>query len=215
MQSFTKKAFDLGAKGFLAVQSLFYAFANSIEALVPFLLAPILTRMLDPTEYGLWVLFVTYATFMRPIIGLTTQDAIRMRFYDLDAKQLQQFTHTVLFAMTAMAIVGSTLAYLFRDIIADAAKFPAGWLVSVVLAAFLFEVFYTALALHQFHNHRKAFLMTQVVQAVLSLIFIAAFLFSGWDRLSVAFMITRKPQYYLRACSLGFIDRADYINIPV
>lgn len=181
MQSFTKKAFDLGAKGFLAVQSLFYAFANSIEALVPFLLAPILTRMLDPTEYGLWVLFVTYATFMRPIIGLTTQDAIRMRFYDLDAKQLQQFTHTVLFAMTTMAIVGSTLAYLFRDIIADAAKFPAGWLVSVVLAAFLFEVFYTALALHQFHNHRKAFLMTQVVQAVLSLIFIAAFLISGWD----------------------------------
>ena len=75
-----RNAFTSKAKKFLALQSLFYAFANSIEALVPFLLAPILTRMLDPSGYGVWVLFVTYATFMRPVVGLTTQDAIRMRF---------------------------------------------------------------------------------------------------------------------------------------
>ena len=85
-----RKAFELKAKKFLAMQSLFYAVANSIEAMVPFLLAPILTRTLDPTAYGIWVLFITYATFLRPIVGLTSQDAIRMRFYDFDKKQLDQ-----------------------------------------------------------------------------------------------------------------------------
>ena len=59
-----RRQFESKAKKFLAIQSLFYAFANSIEALVPFLLAPILTRMLDPTGYGIWVLFITYATFV-------------------------------------------------------------------------------------------------------------------------------------------------------
>lgn len=163
------------------MQSLFYAVANSIEALVPFLLAPILTRALDPSEYGIWVLFITYATFLRPIVGLTTQDAIRMRFYDFDQKQLDQFTHTVLFVMMTMAVVVSAVTLLFSDALASATKFPASWLVSVVVAAFLFEVFYTALALQQFHNRRKAFLLTQVVQAVLSLILISAFLLGGWD----------------------------------
>ena len=100
-----RKLFTLNAKKFLAIQSLFYAFANSIEALVPLLLAPILTRMLDPTDYGIWVLFVTYATFMRPVVGLTTQDAIRMRFLDFDAKQLAQFTHTALFVMVGLALL--------------------------------------------------------------------------------------------------------------
>lgn len=176
-----QRAFELKAKGFLAMQSLFYAVANSIEALVPFLLAPILTRALDPSEYGIWVLFITYATFLRPIVGLTTQDAIRMRFYDFDQKQLDQFTHTVLFVMMTMAVVVSAVTLLFSDALASAAKFPASWLVSVVVAAFLFEVFYTALALQQFHNRRKAFLLTQVVQAVLSLILISAFLLGGWD----------------------------------
>jgi O-antigen/teichoic acid export membrane protein len=176
-----RKAWELKAKKFLAMQSLFYAVANSIEALVPFLLAPILTRTLTPTDYGIWVLFITYATFLRPIVGLTTQDAIRMRFYDFDQKQLDQFTHTVLYIMMIMAIIVSTVTFVFRDTLAAAAMFPAGWLVSVVVAAFLFEVFYTALALQQFHNRRKAFLATQVVQAVLSLAFISAFLLDGWD----------------------------------
>src|ERR1041384_7316996 len=153
-----RKTFELQAKKFLAMQSLFYAVANSIEAMVPFLLAPILTRTLDPASYGIWVLFITYATFLRPVVGLTTQDAIRMRFYDFDKKQLDQFTHTVLYVMMTMALIVLTITFLFRDALASAAKFPADWLFSVVVAAFLFEVFYTALALQQFHNRRKAFL---------------------------------------------------------
>lgn len=176
-----RKALGLKAKNFLAMQSLFYAVANSIEALVPFLLAPILTRTLDPTGYGIWVLFITYATFLRPLVGLTTQDAIRMRFYDFDQKQLEQFTHTALFVMSIMAVGASAVTLVFSDALASAAKFPAAWLISVVLAAFLFEAFYTVLALQQFHNRRKQFLLTQVVQAVLSLAFISAFLLSGWD----------------------------------
>jgi O-antigen/teichoic acid export membrane protein len=176
-----RKMFELKAKSFLAIQSIFYALANSIEALVPFLLAPVLTRMLDPTGYGLWVLFVTYATFLRPIVGLTTQDAIRMRFYDFSKAQLDQFTHTAMFVMSVMAVAVSALAYLFAGPLAAAAKFPEGWLISVVISAFLFEVFYTALALHQFNNHRKNFLLTQIVQAALSLAFICGFLFAGWD----------------------------------
>jgi len=178
--SMLRQAFELKAKKFLAMQSLFYAVANSIEALVPFLLAPILTRTLDPASYGIWVLFVTYATFLRPIVGLTTQDAIRMRFYDFDKKQLDQFTHTIFFVMFMMAVGVSAVTYVFRDAIGEAAKFPPGWLVSVVVAAFLFEAFYTVLALEQFHHRRKDFLWTQVLQAVLSMVLVSAFLLAGW-----------------------------------
>lgn len=176
-----RQAFKSKAKKFLAIQSLFYAFANSIEALVPFLLAPILTRLLDPIGYGIWVLFITYATFVRPIVGLTIQDAVRMRFYDLDQKQLDQFVHTAFFVMVMMAASASGLVLIFGEIFASATKFPEAWLASIVVAAFLFEVFYTCLALLQFHSRRKQFLTTHLVQAILSMIFTVAFLMSGWD----------------------------------
>lgn len=209
------KAFTLNAKKFLAVQSLFYAFANSIEALVPFLLAPILTRMLDPTGYGIWVLFVTYATFMRPIVGLTTQDAIRMRFYDFDQNQLDRFTHTALFVMLVLAIFVSAMTFVFGEVLAAATKFPQSWLVSVVVAAFLYEVFYTVLALQQFQNRRKAFLATQVAQAVLSMIFIVAFLLAGWDWRGVVLgrMLSMGIATLFSLRSLGF-TMGSLIRIP-
>ena len=175
------KAIKSKANKFLAIQSLFYGFANSIEALVPFLLAPILTRMLDPTGYGIWVLFITYATFVRPMVGLTIQDAIRMRFYDFEKAQLDQFVHTALFVMVVLASLVTAGTVLFGDLIASATKFPEAWLAAIIIAALLFEVFYTCLALLQFQNERKNFLSTQVIQAVLSMLFIVAFLSSGWD----------------------------------
>ena len=210
-----RRAFELKAKKFLAMQSLFYAVANSIEALVPFLLAPILTRSLDPEGYGVWVLFMTYVTFLRPIVGLTTQDAIRMRFYDFDQKQLDQYTHTVLFVMVVMAAVVSGLTFLFREPLGEAAKFPAGWLVAVVLAAFVFEVFYTALALQQFHNRRKAFIGTQIVQAVLSLAFVSAFLLSGWDWRGVVLgrMLGMAIATVISLRTLGY-SPLQYLRIP-
>ncbi|MCJ8190771.1 lipopolysaccharide biosynthesis protein [Sphingomicrobium aestuariivivum] len=205
----------MNAKRFLALQSLFYAFANGIEALVPFLLAPILTRALDPAEYGIWVLFITYATFLRPIVGLTTQDAIRMRFYDFDQKQLDQFTHTILFVMTVLALAVAGLTWILREPLEAATKFPAEWLATVVLGAFLFEVFYTALALQQFHNNRKAFLLTQVAQAVLSLVFISGFLYAGWDWRGVILgrMGGLSIAALLSLWTLGYRPRA-FLRIP-
>lgn len=210
-----RKAFSLNAKKFLALQSLFYAFANSIEALVPLLLAPILTRMLDPTDYGVWVLFITYATFMRPVVGLTTQDAIRMRFLDFDQKQLDQFTHTALFVMGALALFVSLVTLVFGEVLATATKFPQAWLVSIVIAALLYEVFYMVLALQQFHNRRKAFLATQLIQAVLSMVFIVAFLTSGWDWRGVVLgrMLGMAIAAIYSLHSLGFTFRS-LIKIP-
>lgn len=165
----------------LAQHTVFYIMANGVEASVPFLLAPILTRTLDQTDYGIWVLFITYATFLRPFIGLTAQDAIRMRFYDFDQKQLEQFTHTLFFVMLGVMAIGAAVALLFRDTLAAISAFPAEWVVSIVIAAFLFEMFYSVLALQQFHGRHVAFFTIQVIQAVLSLGFISALLLSGWS----------------------------------
>ena len=210
-----RKAIANNAKAFLVLQSLFYAIANGIEALVPILLAPVLTRMLDPTGYGIWVLFVTYATFMRPIVGLTSQDAIRMRFYDFDEAQLKRFTHTILFVMVILALFVSAVTLVFSGLLADATKFPQGWLVSIVIAALLYEVFYTVLALQQFHNRRKAFLATQVAQAVLSMIFIVGFLMAGWDWRGVVIgrMLSMGIASFFSLRSLGFTVRS-LIRVP-
>jgi O-antigen/teichoic acid export membrane protein len=164
----------------LAKHSIFYVLANGVEATVPFLLAPILTRSLDQTDFGLWVLFTTYATFLRPIIGLTAQDAIRMRFLDFDREQLKHFMHTLFFIMIAIMAAACGIVIAFQGTIAELTKFPGEWWVTIVASALLFELFYTVLALEQFHGRHREFLVIQVIQALLAMGFIAAFLVMGW-----------------------------------
>ena len=117
--------------------------------------------------------------------------------------------------MVTMAAIVSGLTFLFREPLGEAAKFPAGWLVSVVLAAFLFEVFYTALALLQFHNRRKDFLATQVIQAVLSMTLVSAFLLAGWDWRGVVLgrMLGMGVATLISLRSLGY-SPLQYFRIP-
>lgn len=200
----------------LAKQSLFYTAANGVEAMVPFLLAPILTRTLTQTDYGIWVLFITYATFLRPIIGLTAQDAIRMHFYDFDQKQLDQFTHTVFFIMSQVLFFGVVVAFLLQDQLEVISKFPAAWIVSIVAAAFLFEAFYTALALQQFHGRRMLFLYTQIAQAVLSMVAILVFLVvfeMGWKGVILGRMLGLGFAVIFALRSLGY-NPLRFLSIP-
>ena len=160
--------------------SLVYAFAQGIEGFVPLLLLPLLTRFLTPTEYGIWVLFVSAFSFMRPLIGLTLQDAVRMRFHELDAHTLSKFVVTSLVISTVLLALTLTVGSIFSPQLAAFAKFPEQWLWSIAVAAYLHGFFYTCLALLQFRGERKRFAAAQLLQTALTLVFSVALVLTGW-----------------------------------
>jgi O-antigen/teichoic acid export membrane protein len=99
----------------LAGISVFYSFANSIEALSPFLLAIILTRLMVPEDYGIWVLFVSLVAFLRPVVNLTIQDALKMHFYEMDKARLAAFVVSAFYLSVGSALVLGVLAVTFGD----------------------------------------------------------------------------------------------------
>ncbi|MGI9463854.1 MAG: lipopolysaccharide biosynthesis protein [Aestuariivirgaceae bacterium] len=165
----------------LAQNSAFYTFANSIEAFSPFLLAIILTRLLTPGEYGVWVLFIALVTFLRPVVNLTIQDALRMHFYEMDEPERASFVWSS-FCLTSIctaAIVVATVV--FAVPLSAAVSFPVEWLVSIPIAAYLFATFYFLLAYNQFAHDRRRFLGLHVIQTAASLAFISVLVFNGWS----------------------------------
>jgi O-antigen/teichoic acid export membrane protein len=164
----------------LARGSAFYTFANSIEALSPFLLAVIVTRILLPSEYGAWVLFIGLVTFLRPILNLTLQDALRMRFYDMNDRELAKFIWACFCLVTFCTVACVLLLQLIQDELSGALGLPARWLPAAAVTAYFFANFYFLLAYNQFARRPSHFLILHVVQAVASISIIAAFVFTGW-----------------------------------
>jgi O-antigen/teichoic acid export membrane protein len=164
----------------LSKNSAFYTFANAIEAFSPFLLAIILTRQLAPAEYGVWVLFIALVTFLRPLVNLSIQDALRMRFYEMNDAERARFVWSSLILTTFCAAMFVALALLLKQPLSMALSLPAEWLVAIPVTACLYAVFYFVLAYNQFAHKRRRFLDLHIAQTSASLAFIAVLVLNGW-----------------------------------
>ncbi|MCE9659477.1 MAG: oligosaccharide flippase family protein [Burkholderiales bacterium] len=92
-----------------------YAAANVASAAVPFLLLPLLTRMLDPAEYGHVVAFALLVTLCTTVAGLNAHGALGVAWFKRPHDQMPAFTATALALAAASTasvavIVASVLA---------------------------------------------------------------------------------------------------------
>jgi O-antigen/teichoic acid export membrane protein len=186
----------------LAGLSVFYSFANGLEALSPFILALILTRFLVPEEYGIWVLFVSLVAFLRPVVNLTIQDALKMHFYDMDKARQARFALAAFYISSTTALILGIASVLFADTLSAAVKFPAPWIVAVVVAAYLYVNLYFFLAFHQFAEQRGRFIALRLIQSLCGIAVIVTLVFAGWSWQGV---IVGKIAGLAIACAVGTV----------
>jgi len=194
----------------LAGISLFYSFANSIEALSPFFLAIVLTRFLAPEEYGIWILFLSLMGFLRPLVSLTIQDALKMQFYEMDREKQATFVVSAFYVSIGSALLLALVVSLMNDPLADMVSFPAPWLISIVIATYLNVNFYFILAFNQFAEKRGHFIALQLIQSLSSLAIIGGLVLLGWGWQGV---ILGKVAGLMIACIIGFIWLAGELRL--
>lgn len=161
--------------------SVFYTLVTSIEALTPFLLTPILTRFLTPASYGIVTLFVSFTTLARPIVSLSFQDAVKMRFFDLSRVERSHYLGTALALNLIPVTVLGAIAVIFRAPLSRFMKFPEDWISTIILTAFLMGLFYLLLTINQFAQDRRNFLFLHIVQAAASFVAITALVVVGLE----------------------------------
>ena len=61
-----------------------YTLANVINSAIPFLLLPVLTRVLAPAEYGVVTMFATVVSVLTAFTGLSIHGAVSVRHFDAD-----------------------------------------------------------------------------------------------------------------------------------
>lgn len=186
----------------LAGLSVFYSFANSLEALSPFVLALILTRFLVPEEYGVWVLFVSLVAFLRPVVNLTIQDALKMHFYDMDKARHGSFVLAAFYISSATALLLGVVSVVFADALAAALRFPAPWIGAVVVATYFYVNLYFFLTFNQFAEKRGRFIALQLVQSLCGIAVIVALVIAGWNWQGV---VVGKIAGLAVACAIGAV----------
>src|SRR3954471_13449438 len=102
-----------------------YTSANVLAAAVPFLLLPILTRALEPEQYGQVVLFFMLITMCSSVSGLSVHSAVAVRWLDAERGDPRRYTGSAL----VIAILSIGVTAVAMSIVA--ASFDIGLTVSL------------------------------------------------------------------------------------
>src|SRR5574337_1710961 len=59
-----------------------YTFVGFLNAGIGFLILPVLTHYLSPTDYGIISLMNTYVQILMPLVGLSTASLVSVEYYN-------------------------------------------------------------------------------------------------------------------------------------
>lgn len=112
-----------------------YAASNILNAAVPFLLLPLLTRFLTTEDYGRATMFAMALSLFSSLTGLSVHGVLTVRFFKLEAEQFRRYVGTCVAIGLVSTFVIALLTGLLGIWLSDLVHLPPSWLVLAVLVS--------------------------------------------------------------------------------
>jgi O-antigen/teichoic acid export membrane protein len=163
-----------------------YAAANIASAAVPFLLLPLLTRVLGPAEYGSVVAFALLVTLCQTVAGLNAHAAMGVVWFQRPHGEVPAFTATALVVALASTLAVVLLVGAAFTLFPQVSDISAPWAMVAALTAGANVVLQCRLVLWQSQHRALASAAlqfgTSALNVGLSLLAVLAFAWGGDGR---------------------------------
>lgn len=207
-----------------------YTISNFAVAGVPFLLLPVLTRILSPEDYGLIAMFTMVVSFFVVAAGLNIHGAVMVRYFEPKKFSMPCYVSTTLCILIITTVLLAIFVWIFSRQIQLITALPLKWLMlAVIVAAFQFLV-QTLLTLWQASKQPLKFgalrLNHALMDGLVSILLVVVMLYSWQGRLfgiALAWTVTalialywlRREHWLTRNLSMAYARDALRYGIPL
>ena len=159
-----------------------YLFSNILNAVIPFILLPILTRYLSPAEYGEVAMFQTLIGALGAFVGATFVGAAGRKYYDTDISksELAEFIGSCIQLVFIFTIIVSAVFIVFQNQLSGWTGIQSEYVLWSVLVASCGVII--SIRLSQWQVQKKAIkygalqISQSLLNMLLSLLFVVVFL---------------------------------------
>lgn len=109
--------------------SSIYASANFLNAIIPFILLPILTKKLTPFDYGLVSMYSFIQALVTPFIGLNLNAPIQRKFFD--EEHIGHYIGNSLIILFIASLIYFTFVFCFSNIFYKIVELPIYYYFSI------------------------------------------------------------------------------------
>lgn len=201
-----------------------YLFSNILNAAIPFALLPILTRYLNPNEYGEIAMFQTLLAGLAAVTGFSVAGACNRKYYDSDITQheMQAFIASCLQILILSSSIVFLVMLVFHPYFESWLGLDKKWIFGAVIVSACSTIIQIRLGQWQVRKDAKKYGALQISQSLfnmlLSLILVILLLQGASGRISaqicaavlfagIAVLLLKKDKL------LGFFYwRPDYIK---
>tara|TARA_B110000483_G_scaffold237717_1_gene313016 strand:- start:15127 stop:16389 length:1263 start_codon:yes stop_codon:yes gene_type:complete len=186
-----------------------------INKSIPFLLLPILTRYLNPEDYGIIAgLTVLIAVFSK-FTGLQIHGAINVNYFKMKRNQINQFIGNCLIILGASTLLVFVCVFLFSNNISERLKVENEWIYVALVIAFTEFLTTINLLLWTVEKKPKPYSVYQLTQTltvtILTLVFVVG-MSMNWEGRVLAIAI---GTVLFSGISFVFLLKRGYLNFKL
>lgn len=149
-----------------------YLVSNILNAVIPFILLPILTRYLNPSEYGEVAMFQTLLGALGAFVGATFVGAANRKFYDsnIDKMEMADFIGSCIQLTVIFSMFIFLALFIFQDKFSEWLSLEPSYVLFAVVVSFCMVII--NLRLGQWQIRKKAFKYgaLQILQGLLNML---------------------------------------------
>ncbi|MER1800970.1 MULTISPECIES: lipopolysaccharide biosynthesis protein [Enterobacterales] len=155
---------------FLKNSSIYLA-ANILNAAIPFILIPILTRYLTIEEYGQIAMFQMLITGLSTFIGLNTVGAANRKYFDdINHEELKKFNGSCAQILIISSVLCFIISYIISEQLSLVLSIPIDWIYSAISIVTLLYVVNLLLGQWQVRNQAKKFGFLQIGSSIINML---------------------------------------------
>lgn len=154
----------------LVRSSSIYTISNFINAAIPFILLPILTKKLSPVDYGVIAMFQIAVSIVYPFMGLNLEGSIQRKYFDNDNTHLPTYIGNSFLLFLLSSLIVSSIFWIFFDYIKEITQIPGVWLKYILLVAASQFIVSVILILFQVRIQPLKYGVLQISQSLINVI---------------------------------------------
>ncbi len=145
-----------------------YTLANVINAAIPFLLLPVLTRYLTPADYGMVAMYGVLISFVTPFVGFNVEGAVARQYYEHDQVDMTVYVSSCFVILLSSTVVVFIIFNILAVPLSRLTTVPQQWLWTVVLVCFMQFICRMVLVLWQVRVMPSRYGTFQILQTALN-----------------------------------------------
>lgn len=189
-----------------------YASANILNSAIPFFLLPVLTRVLDPVEYGAVAMLTTLISVLGAFTGLSMHGAVSVRYFSSDTDH-SRFIGACLSVLSVSTLGMLLIVWALSGVLTGRVGLSIHWLIVAVLISAAQTVINVRLVMWQVKGEVLRYGVFQVAQTLLNLglsLCLILVVGLGWEGRGYGIAIA---VFLFGGLALYGLNRAGYVSL--